>query len=86
MGYVLSKAYWGKGLMPEAVLAVIEFCLNICKLDGLTIGHFSYNSQSKRVIEKCGFKFVKQSEYYAKQMDLTVDEMKYVLLNSKMDK
>jgi ribosomal-protein-alanine N-acetyltransferase len=68
IGYVLSKAYWGKGLMPEAVTAVIRFCFDQCKLDALTIGHFTSNNQSKRVIEKCGFTFIKQSEYYAKQL------------------
>ena len=26
IGYVLSKDYWGKGLMPEAVNRVIKFC------------------------------------------------------------
>ena len=26
LGYVLSKEYWGKGLMPEAVNRVIKFC------------------------------------------------------------
>jgi ribosomal-protein-alanine N-acetyltransferase len=81
IGYVLSKAYWGKGLMPEAVTAVIKFCFNECKLDALTIGHFLTNNQSKRVIEKCGFTFVKQSEYYSKQLQLTFDDMKYILLN-----
>ena len=26
IGYVLSKAYWGQGLMPEAVKEVIRYC------------------------------------------------------------
>ncbi|VYU32382.1 Acetyltransferase (GNAT) family protein [Clostridium tertium] len=83
VGYVLSKDYWGNGLMPEALTAVIKFCFNICKVDALTICHFLSNTQSKRVIEKCGFKFVKQSEYFAKQLDLTFDDMQYVLLNKE---
>lgn len=81
IGYVLSKEYWGNGLMPEALTEVINFCFNTCKLDALTICHFSSNTQSKRVIEKCGFTFIKQSKYFAKQLDLTFDDMKYVLLN-----
>ena len=35
IGYVLSKTYWGMGLMPEAVKAVIEYCFDNCKLDTL---------------------------------------------------
>ena len=81
IGYVLSKAYWGKGLMPEAVIAVTRFCFDKCKLDALTIGHFSTNNQSKRVIEKCGFVFIKRSEYYAEQLQVTYDNLKYILLN-----
>ncbi|EKQ52232.1 MAG: acetyltransferase, ribosomal protein N-acetylase [Clostridium sp. Maddingley MBC34-26] len=81
IGYVLSKAYWGKGLMPEAVTAVIRFCFNKYKLDALTICHFSSNNQSKKVIEKCGFTFAKQSEHYANQLELTFDGMQYILLN-----
>lgn len=80
MGYVLSKAYWGRGLMAEAALAVIRFCFDKYELDALTIGHSSTNNQSKRVIEKCGFKFVKQSEYYAKQLQTSYEDMKYILL------
>lgn len=56
IGYVLSKAYWGKGLMPEAVGAVIDYLFNGIDLDFLTCGYYDFNSQSKRVQEKCGFK------------------------------
>lgn len=81
IGYVLSKSYWGKGIMPEAVKSVIKFCFDECKLDALSLSHFSFNNQSKRVIKKCGFKFVKQNKYYANQLDLTFDDMNYILLN-----
>ena len=80
IGYVLSREYWGQGLMPEAVRAVIGFCFDTCRLDALTVGHFSVNGQSKRVIEKCGFQFVKESRYHAKQLGKDFDDMKYILL------
>lgn len=81
IGYVLSKDYWGKGLMPEAVREVIRFCFETIGLDALTIGHFKINDQSRRVIEKCGFRFVKNGEYYSKQMQKNFDDMKYILFN-----
>ena len=56
IGYVLSKDYWGKGIMPEAVGAVIDYLFNVLDLDFLTCGYYDFNSQSKRVQEKCGFK------------------------------
>lgn len=83
IGYVLSKDYWGKGLMPEAVNAVIDYGFDILGLDAFTCGHFSENSQSRRVIEKCGFRFTKQSEFYAKQLQRSIEDMKYILLREQ---
>ena len=56
IGYVLSKDYWGKGLMPEAVKAVIDYLFNTQNLDFLTCGYYEFNNQSRKVQEKCGFK------------------------------
>ena len=56
IGYVLSKDYWGQGIMPEAVTAVINYLFNDLNLDFLTCGYYEFNNQSKRVQEKCGFK------------------------------
>ena len=56
LGFVLSKEHWGKGIMPEAVNAVIDYLFNECDLDFLLCGYYNFNSQSKKVQEKCGFK------------------------------
>ena len=56
IGYVLSKSYWGKGLMPEAVSAVIRHLFDDLHFDFLLCGYYDFNKQSKRVQEKCGFK------------------------------
>ena len=56
IGFVLSKDYWGRGLTPEAVNAVIDYCFNTLNYDFLLCGHFDKNNQSKRVQAKCGFK------------------------------
>ena len=58
IGYVLSKDYWGRGLMPEAVKAVISWLFEEEKLDFIICGHFDHNSRSRRVIEKCGFRYL----------------------------
>lgn len=62
IGYVLAKDCWGRGLMPEAVRAVLAFCFERCSLDAVTVGHFAGNRQSERVIEKCGFRLIRQEE------------------------
>lgn len=56
LGYVLSKAYWGKGIMPEAVNAVEDYLFNELDYDFLLCGYYNFNKQSKRVQEKCGFR------------------------------
>jgi ribosomal-protein-alanine N-acetyltransferase len=59
IGYVLSKDHWGKGLMPEAVHAVIRWLFEKEQLDFLLAGHFDHNLRSGRVIEKCGFQYIR---------------------------
>ena len=59
IGYVLNKDYWGRGLMPEAVKAVIGHCFRELDFDWLTCGHFLWNVQSRSVVEKCAFRYVK---------------------------
>lgn len=61
IGYVLSKEYWGKGLMPEAVKAVQRYLFEEVGLDFLLISHFVWNGQSRRVIQKCGFQYLQTS-------------------------
>lgn len=56
IGYVLSKDYWGKGIMKEAVKCVINYLFDECNLDFIICGYYLFNNQSKRVQEKCGFK------------------------------
>lgn len=85
IGYVLSKNYWGKGLMPEAVSAVIDLCFSKLNIDALTCGHFQINKQSKRVIEKCGFTFVKEDEYFAQQLQKTLIDQKYILIHERVN-
>ena len=55
LGYVLSKDYWGNGLVPEAVNAVIDYLFNELDYDFLLCGYYNFNERSKRVQEKCGF-------------------------------
>ena len=61
IGYVLSKDYWGQGLMPEAVKAVQQYLFETVGLDFLLISHFVWNGQSRRVIQKCGFQYLQTS-------------------------
>ena len=78
IGYVLSKAYWGQGLMPEAVKAVIDWLFLEVRLDFIIVGHFDRNAQSKRVIEKCGFQYIKTTRFETRY-DTVENSMEYIL-------
>lgn len=84
IGYVLSKDYWGKGLMPEALNEVIRYCFEDLKLDFLACGHFTDNNQSKRVQEKCGFyhyKLVKHETRYGIVKDSWLSILENPIIN-----
>ena len=80
IGYVLSKDYWGQGLMPEAVKAVIQWLFDVEKLDFVMVGHFDWNNQSRRVIEKCGFQYIKTVPYQTRY-NTTENALDYILYN-----
>lgn len=57
IGYWIGKPYWGQWLIPEAVNALLERCFNELALDAVWCGYYDGNTKSKRVCEKCGFKY-----------------------------
>lgn len=79
IGYVLSKDYWGQGLMSEAVKRVISYCFEEAGCDYLFCGHFLENDQSRRVIEKCGFTFYGTCEFKTVMGDLKTGRL-YLLI------
>lgn len=56
IGAVLSKDYWGRGIMCEAINEVSNYLFNDLGFDFILAAYFLRNSQSKRLQEKCGFK------------------------------
>lgn len=56
IGYWLGRAYWGRGIIPEAVEALVA----LARADGrhrLWIAFYDGNDRSRRVAEKCGFRY-----------------------------
>ena len=66
IGYVLSKDYWGRGLMPEAVKEVMRYLFLDVGLDIIFCGRFMWNEQSGRVQQKCGFRHYCYEDYTTK--------------------
>lgn len=70
IGYWIGVPFWGRGLIPEAVNEVIRHAFEDLYLEALWCGYFDGNIKSKRVQEKCGFKYHHtDQDIYWKQMD-----------------
>ena len=55
IGYWVGKAYWGRGIIPEAVNALLRYGFAELNCAVIWCAHYAFNDQSRRVIEKCGF-------------------------------
>jgi RimJ/RimL family protein N-acetyltransferase len=56
IGYELHHGYWNKGLMTEAVKAVLTFGFNEMGLHRIEANPLSTNEQTQRLLLKLGFK------------------------------
>ena len=62
MGYWLGKPFWGQGIMPEAVKEMLRHAFEDCGMTKVWIGYYEGNTKSKRVQEKCRFRYQWKSE------------------------
>ena len=56
VGYCLSRAYWGQGIMTEALTAVIHDLFERVRVHRVAAYHDANNPASGRVMEKAGMK------------------------------
>lgn len=57
IGYWIGVPYWGKGLIPEAVNRLLRRCFEELGVKRVWCGYYDGNTKSRRVMDKCGFKF-----------------------------
>lgn len=57
IGYWIGVPFWGQGLIPEAVQEMLRYGFEELKLKKIWCGYFDNNVKSKRVQEKCGFRY-----------------------------
>ncbi len=62
IGYWIARPLWGQGYIPEAVRALIGLCF-AGGAEAVWISHFPWNEKSRRVIEKCGLRFVAEEDF-----------------------
>jgi len=54
LGYALSPLHWGKGLMPEAIRAVLRYSFRSLNLHRIEAKVITENRNSTQVLLKCG--------------------------------
>lgn len=54
VGYCMSKAYWGQGIMPEALKAVMAYLFDVVGMNRVGAKHDVNNPKSGRVMDKAG--------------------------------
>ena len=57
IGYCMGRAYWGKGLMPEALKAVVEYLFDVVGLNRIAACHDVNNPNSGKVMKKAGMRW-----------------------------
>ncbi len=62
MGFWLGKPFWGQGIVPEAVKEMLRHAFEDLGMSKVWIGYYEGNTRSRRVQEKCGFKYQWKSE------------------------
>ena len=79
IGFWLAKPCWGQGIMTETLLVFSRLAFDTYRLTELEAGIFSSNISSVRVVEKCGFKWMKKIPNAYLKNGEPVDAELYVL-------
>jgi [ribosomal protein S5]-alanine N-acetyltransferase len=84
-GYWLALEHWGKGIMSEAVAAIVRFSFTTLKLRRLQAEVFKANKASARVLKKNGFRLegLRRQMYKAKSTSIVHDAYIYSILRDE---
>jgi len=63
IGYNMNQNYWNKGFTTEAAKAIIKWAYQELNARDFVAIYANGNRASKKVVEKCGFKYVGPTEY-----------------------
>lgn len=57
IGYCLGRAWWRRGIMSEALKAVMDFMFDTVEVNRVEARHDPRNPNSGKVMQKCGMKY-----------------------------
>ena len=84
IGYWLAPAYWGQGIMTDAVETYVGYVFDELKILRLTAHVFAFNAASARVLEKNGFKLEGRLRKHFCKDDALLDALYFGLLKEDL--
>ena len=84
IGYILGQNYWGRGMMTEALKAVLDFCFTQADFQKVRARYASLNPASGRVMEKAGMSYLKTIANGVERKDYVADLIYYQI--SRVDR
>jgi len=79
IGFWLGEAYWGRGIVTEALRAVTEQAFHAHNLRRIFAGVFEWNPASMRVLEKAGYTREAVLRQSAVKDGKVIDQMLYAV-------
>jgi ribosomal-protein-alanine N-acetyltransferase len=84
LGYWLALSYWGQGIMTQAAQVFIHYAFTELPLLRLWTQVFEFNSASRRVLEKNGFKLEGIQRQHMYRDGKLIDNYLYGLLKTDL--
>jgi ribosomal-protein-alanine N-acetyltransferase len=79
IGYWIGEAMAGQGLMPEAVVTMLQYAFESLRLHRIEINIIPRNAPSRRVVEKLGLRFEGIAERYLEIDGAWEDHARYAI-------
>lgn len=83
MGYCMGKAWWHKGIMAEALKAVMDYLFDEVGMNRIEAVHDPNNPNSGRVMAKCGMQYEGTHRRSGRNNQGVCDEVFYAALRAE---
>ncbi len=80
IGYWLSEAYWGRGIMTAAVQVVTAYGFSHLNLARISAAIYAWNLPSMRVLEKAGYHLEGRRHKAVTKDGQTIDDVMYAIV------
>ena len=80
IGYWLGEAFWGRGIVSEALVAVTKYAIDTHQLTRVYAVPYAHNDASCRVLEKAGYVLEGRLRRSAIKDGQMVDQLQYAFI------